>query len=194
VVEWVYQNAVELHVNRNHIAVSGDSAGGNLATTVSMLDRDLGTNMIKFQALIYPVVDLAHIENEEYTWSVDQYKINKHHDIIMKGFRMRDSSDFLANAYLMGQTEILHPYVSPLFADDLSGLPEALIITAEFDTLRPEAEAYTKKLQKFGVSSQLIQYNGMDHGFIDKIGLYPQAEDCMSEIVKGMKAACKLVD
>ncbi|MEH7484297.1 alpha/beta hydrolase [Neobacillus drentensis] len=189
VVKWVYQNAETLNVNRNQLVVSGDSAGGNLATACALKDRDLGTKMIKLQALIYPVVDLAHTENEVYEWSLSKYEINNHQDLILRGLKqMRGSSDFLLQVYLGGQTDSVHPYASPLFADDLSGLPETLIVTAEYDALRLEAEAYAKKLKRFDVKTKLIQYNGMDHAFFDKIGQYPQAEDCVDEIVKAMRS------
>lgn len=189
VVKWVHHHAEELNVNRHQIVVSGDSAGGNLATACALMDRDLGTDIIKLQALIYPVVDLAHCENDEYEWKLSEYEINNHHDLIHRGLQqMRGSSDLLLQVYLGGQTEFNHPYASPLFANDLSGLPETLIVTGEYDALRLEAEAYARKLKRFGVKTKLIQYNGMDHAFFDKLGQYPQAEDCVDEIVKAINS------
>lgn len=66
-------------------------------------------------------------------------------------------------------------------------MPETLIVAAQYDYLSVECEAYAKKLTRFGVGMKLIQYKGMDHAFIDKIGLYPQAEDCMKEIAKEIR-------
>ncbi|WP_202054889.1 alpha/beta hydrolase [Clostridium estertheticum] len=69
----------------------------------------------------------------------------------------------------------------------LSRMPETLIINAEYDFLRLEGEAYARKLIRSGVKTKMVRYNGVDHAFIDKIGQYPQAEDCMNEIAKGIK-------
>jgi acetyl esterase/lipase len=100
---------------------------------------------------------------------------------------MGGMSGLLEKLYLHSNAEVVDPYVSPLLAEDLSGLPETLIVTAEYDFLRLEDEAYARKLARSGVKTKLVQYNGMDHAFMDKIGLYPQAEDCMNEIAQGMK-------
>ncbi|WP_078549573.1 alpha/beta hydrolase [Litchfieldia alkalitelluris] len=188
-VTWVYEHAGELGVNRDQIAVCGDSAGGNLATVCALMDREKGKNMIKFQALIYPVVNLGKNSTEDFKWNLDQYVIEHHHEII-KGtvLALGEAGVLFNNLYLQGRAEISNPQVSPLFAENLSGMPETLMITAEYDYLRLEAEAYTRKLLRSGVKTKHIQYNGMDHAFIDKIGEYPQAEDCMNEIAKGLKA------
>ncbi|WP_232819444.1 alpha/beta hydrolase [Exiguobacterium sp. TNDT2] len=187
-LEWVYEHANELNVRQERIAVAGDSAGGNLATACCLLDRSNGTNMIRFQALIYPVVNLGSIPTDDYEWTLDRYEIKHHHDLI-RGVVMAlgDSENLLNQIYLQGKAELTDPLVSPLFADDVNGLPPALIITAEYDYLRLEGEAYARKLARDGVPTRLIQYRGMDHAFMDKLGDYPQAEDCMIEIANGMK-------
>lgn len=187
-LEWVHERADELGVSRDDIAVAGDSAGGNLATACCLLDRSNETNMIRFQALIYPVVNLGSIPTDDYEWALDRYEIKHHHDLI-RGVVMAlgDSEDLLNQIYLQGKAELTDPLVSPLFADDVNGLPPALIITAEYDYLRLEGEAYARKLARDGVPTRLIQYRGMDHAFMDKLGDYPQAEDCMIEIANGMK-------
>lgn len=187
-VRWVYENASLLNVNPQQIAVCGDSAGGNLATVCAMKDRELGMRMIKYQALIYPTVNMAGVVTEDYEWSIDQYTINNHRELITAGLTgMGDMTNMLDSIYLQGAEPATSAYVSPLLAENVSGLPTTLIITAEYDFLRLECEAYARKLQRAGVETQMIRYNGMDHAFMDKIGFYPQAEDCMAEVAMGIK-------
>lgn len=187
-VEWAYTQAEALHVDRNQIAVAGDSAGGNLATACCLMDRAQGTNWITFQALVYPVVNLGSIPTADYKWDIGQYEIEHNHELIQGVvMALADSDGLLNKVYLQGKVETTDPLVSPLFAEDVTGLPPALIITAEYDYLRPEGEAYARKLVRDGVKTRLIQYRGMDHAFMDKIGDYPQAEDCMTEIAKALK-------
>lgn len=187
-LEWVYEHANELNVRQDRIAVAGDSAGGNLATACRLLDRSKGLNRIHYQALVYPVVNLGSIPTDDYEWRLDDYEIKQHHDLI-RGVVMAlgDSDDLLNHVYLQGKAELTDPLVSPLFAEDVAGLPPALLITAEYDYLRLEGEAYARKLARAGVKTRLIQYRGMDHAFMDKLGDFPQAEDCMTEIANGMK-------
>ncbi|WP_233589706.1 alpha/beta hydrolase [Exiguobacterium sp. SH0S7] len=187
-VKWVYDQADELGVLRDNIAVAGDSAGGNLATGCCLLDRAQQTSMISFQALIYPVVNLGSVPTDDYAWDIAQYDIRHHHDLI-RGMvlALSDADSMFNNIYLQGATDVTHPLVSPLLADDLKNLPPTLIVTAEYDYLRLEGEAYARKLARDGVKTRLIQYRGIDHAFLDKIGDYPQAEDCMNEIANEMK-------
>jgi acetyl esterase/lipase len=192
-VKWVYKYGEKYNIDSTKIAVSGDSAGANFATVCAMMDRDLKTNMIKFQALIYPTVNMAAVDTEEYKWSLDQYNItDEHRKLIMAGLEgMKNSQPLVKKLYLQNNEDATHPYISPIFAESLKGMPETLIFTAEFDYLRLEAEAYGRKLAKFGVKTKIIQYKGMDHAFIDKLGIYPQAEDCINEIAKGIKSLFK---
>lgn len=184
-VRWVFENADELQVNRACIATAGDSAGGNLAAVCAMMDRDQDLGMIRYQVLIYPTVNMGAIETEDFKWSIDQYNIRNHHEFILPGINgMRD--DKISDIYLQGKTDITDPYVAPLLGD-LQGLPGALIIAAEYDYLRIENEAYARKLARSGVDVTLVLYNGTDHAFMDKLGLYPQAEDCLIEAAKGFK-------
>lgn len=187
-VQWVYKHAEEIQADPHKIAVSGDSAGGNLATVCALMDRDKGTNMIKYQALIYPTVNMADVEIEDFKWSLDQYDIRNHQEFIVPSVQgLGQMSEMILNMYLQNNAEPTNPYFSPLLAEDLRGMPETLIVVAEFDYLRLECEAYARKLTRAGVATKLIQYNGVDHAFIDKSGLYPQAEDCLHEIAKDIK-------
>src|SRR5699024_10524798 len=136
-VKWVYHNAVEIGVNHEQIVVTGDSAGGNFATVCSMKDRDLGTGIIKLQALIYPSVNMGEIQTEDFSWDIEEYTINKHYDLIqMSMMGLKDTLPLVKKAYLQNRENIRNPHISPLLAEDVSGMPETLIITAEFDKFR----------------------------------------------------------
>ncbi|WP_430487725.1 alpha/beta hydrolase [Priestia flexa] len=191
-VSWVHENAENLGINKEQLAVCGDSAGGNLAAVCSLLDSQQGTNRIKYQALIYPVVNPGRIDTEDHRWDINEYEVFHHHELI-KGviLALAGSSSMLNKLYLQG-ADVTDIRVSPLLADDLNGLPETLIINAEYDYLRLQAEAYARKLARSGVKTKMIQYKGMDHAFIDKIGDYPQAEDCINEIAKELKSAFRI--
>ncbi len=187
-VTWVYEHAEEIRVNPQQIAISGDSAGGNLSTVCALMDREKGTEMIKFQALIYPSVNMAGVQTEDFNWSLDQYEIRNYSELIIPMIKgLAESGELFFRLYLQSKAEITDPHVSPLLSDQLSNMPETLIATAEFDYLKVECEAYAAKLARSGVPTKLIQYNGTDHAFMDKIGLYPQAEDLINEIAKEVK-------
>jgi acetyl esterase len=181
-VTWAHTNARELDIDERCIAVAGDSAGGNLSAACAIMDRDRKTGMIALQALIYPTLDLVCRPREEYTWDLSEFNI-RHHRELIEGIiaAMRGDVELLHTVYLQGR-DAEDPLVSPLYVADASGLAPALILTAEYDALRLEAEAFARKLTRARVRTRLIRYNGMDHAFMDKIGLYPQAEDCIEEI------------
>ena len=190
--EWVYDNASELNILRDQIGVAGDSSGGNLATACCLMEQERGKARIRYQALVYPVVNLGSIPTDDFEWTLDAYDISNHHDLI-RGvvLALADADSFFNDLYLQGNADVTHPLVSPLFASDVSSLPPTLIVTAEYDYLRLEGEAYARKLARAGVPTRLIQYRGMDHAFMDKLGDYPQAEDCMNEIAKELKELTK---
>jgi acetyl esterase len=195
-VSWVHGHASEIGGHAGQIAVAGDSAGGNMSAVCALMDRDLGTGMIKYQALVYPTVNMAGMETEDFKWGIGEYEVNRNHELVRGvilalngGKEARDSgeeSGGLHSLYLQGNERMTAPYVSPLLTD-LQGLPPTLLIEAEYDYLRLEGEAYARKLIRSGVPARMIRYNGMDHAFMDKIGLYPQAEDCMKEIALGVR-------
>ena len=188
VLMYVYNNPGEFNIDKNKIAISGDSAGGNIATVCSIRDRNLKTNMIKYVALLYPVVTLSDKEDSYYSWDIDKYDIRSDNKLMERTIRsLENTMDIIKKLYLQGKVSEDNVEVSPLLSN-LRGLPETLVITAEYDFLRVQGEAYLKKLMDSGVKAKGIRYKGMDHAFIDKCGYYPQAEDCINEIVKDMNA------
>jgi len=138
--------------------------------------------MIALQALVYPTVDLVCKPSEDYVWDLSEYNIRHHRELIEATIMaLRADAGLLHMVYLRG-TDPADPLVSPLYVPDATGLPPTLILTAEYDALRLEAEGFARKLRRASVRTRVIRYRGMDHAFVDKIGLYPQAEDCMEEI------------
>lgn len=180
-LEWVYANAAELNVLRDQIAVAGDSAGGNLATACCLMEQERGEGRICYQALVYPVVNLGSIPTDDFKWALDAYDISHHHDLI-RGvvLALADSDSLLNDLYLQGEVDVTHPLVSPLFADDVSGLPPTLIVTAEYDYLRLEGEAYARKLARAGVPTRLIQYRGGPclHGQVGRLSTGRRLYEC----------------
>ncbi len=154
VTKWLVENASTEGVNSNRVAVGGDSAGGNLATVVCLMARDRGEPSLVYQLLIYPITN--------YTFTTQSYKKFEN------GYYLTtEDMKWFWNHYLSEQTHGSNPYASPLAAKNLSGLPPALVITAGFDPLRDEGEAYAARLKEAGVSTRIIRYDSMIHGFLD---------------------------
>ena len=149
---WIVAHAVELGVDAGRLAVGGDSAGGNLAAVVALLARDHGGPAIALQALLYPVTDVG-AETQSYR-------------DFSEGFLLtRETMRWFCDQYLNGEAEAVDWRVSPLRAPSLAGLPPALIVTAGFDPLRDEGDAYAVALRRAGVRVDSICYGGMIHGF-----------------------------
>lgn len=173
---WVAQNAVALGADPNRIAVGGDSAGGNLAAVVAMMARDRGAPFIKFQLLVNPVT--------HYAFDTDSYRDNG------EGFGLTaDTMRWFWGHYLANEQDGRHPYASPILAADLSGLPPTLMLTAEFDPLRDEGEAYAEKLRAAGVPVEMKRYEGMVHGFILQTGAYDQGRKAVEHAVSALRKA-----
>jgi len=150
---WIVAHAGELGIDAARIAVGGDSAGGNLAAVVALLARDAGAPRIGLQILTYPVTDLVS-ESQSYTDLADGYMLT------------RDSMRWFRAQYLAKEADAADWRVSPLRAPSLAGLPPALVITAGYDPLRDEGEAYARRLREAGVSVDAVCFGGMIHGFV----------------------------
>ena len=153
--KWVSENGQTINVNSSHLAVVGDSVGGNMAAAVSLLAKDRGGPKIKYQVLFYPVTD-ANFDTPSYTAYQDGY------------FLTREAMKWFWDNYTSNQTNRKEPTVSPLQAsiEQLRGLPPALIINGEFDVLRDEGEAYAHKLIEAGVPVTGLRYHGTIHDFV----------------------------
>lgn len=187
VVKWAHEHSEELGINRDQIGVSGDSAGGNMAAVCAIKDAVENRKYIAFQALIYPTVNLAALPSEEYRWNIAEYDVRSHFPYIYPAVMALGCEPEGVGTMYLGEDyrkKAKDPYVSPLFAEDVSKLAPALIVNAEYDYLRLEGEAYGRKLARAGVPVRMVRYPGMDHAFMDKIGEYPQAEDMMRLIAE----------
>jgi acetyl esterase len=157
---WVAQNATRLGLDANRLAVCGDSAGGNLATVVAMMARDRQGPHIVYQLLIYPVTDAV-------TDTVGAFPSRVENS---KGYLLTSAAmDWFFGHYFAAQSDAENVYASPL-RGNLSGLPPATVITAGFDPLRDEGNAYALALRQAGVAVEHLPNPTMIHGFMWLMG------------------------
>jgi acetyl esterase len=172
---WVRDHSSELGVDASRIAVGGDSAGGNLAAVVSQ-DTKNDDVPICFQLLIYPVTDLRCASAS--------------HESFADGFFLtRQAMLWFRGHYLADESAIEDPRVSPLLAEDLSGLPPAFVATAGFDPLRDEGRAYAEKLGAAGVSVSYRCYEGTIHGCLSLSGVIPPGRAMLDDCVGALRGA-----
>lgn len=175
-LEWAFANTSALDIDGSRIAVAGDSAGGNLSAVVAQRARDTGGPAICFQALIYPVAD-ADLDN-------GSYQANG-----TGNFLELATMQYFFASYCRGGTDPLIPAVSPLRAASLASLPPALVITAEFDPLRDEGNAYAQGLAAAGVAVEHQEYPGMIHGFIMMPALIDDGREGFAHVVRALRNA-----
>ncbi len=152
------------------VAIIGDSAGGNIAAALCLLNRDNDRHDIRQQILVYPCLD-GLLESRSIVNGTPGFSAN---DIS----RMFD--------LYRGSTARTDPLISPLHGEDLSGLPPALIITADCDPLRDDGPRYASRLQAAGVQARHINYPGMPHGFLTMPKLCRHASLAVLTIVKSL--------
>ena len=173
-LQWAQKNAGTFNGNAQKIAVAGDSAGGNLAAVVSQLSRDQGPTLVA-QVLLYPVTDVSKMDTESYNNFAKGFFLEKK---FMEQFR---------KYYVTRKEDWSNPKISPLLAENLKGLPPALVITNEFDPLLDEGEAYAEKMKQAGTPVTLTRYKGMIHGFVSLGLLFPQAGQAIDEMAGFLK-------
>lgn len=173
---WVARHAANINGDAQRIAVGGDSAGGNLAAAVALTARDRGTPSLAYQLLIYPVTD--------YAFDTGSYQENG-----QGYFLTKDMMVWFWQHYLRHEDDGLNPQAAPLRAQHLYGLPSTLVLTAEFDPLRDEGEAYAERLQAAGVPVVYRCYQGMIHGFLGLTSMLDTAAQVMVETAATLRAA-----
>jgi len=174
--KWVSENAASLNADPNRIAVGGDSAGGNLAAAVSLMARDRGGPSVGFQLLVYPVTD-RNFSTISYRENGEDYSLT------------RDGMIWFWDHYLAKDSDADNPYASPLRAQRLKDLPPALVITAEYDPLRDEGEAYAHRLRNAGIPASSSRYDGMIHGFFGMSAAVDKGKQAIEEASAALQAA-----
>ncbi len=173
---WVAEKGAEIGVDGSRVAVGGDSAGGNLAAVVALMARDRRGPALRHQLLIYPVAN--------HDFATASYEENK------QGYLLsREMMRWFWNHYLERAEEGANPYASPLRAANLAGLPPAHVITAEFDPLRDEGEALAARLQRDGVATTHVRYDGMIHGFFSMTEAIDAAKRAVAEAAAAVRAS-----
>ena len=168
VAEALYRDKLIPGVRKDQITLIGDSAGGNLAAAVSLMARDEGEFLPRRQILIYPATNSDYSENSIFP----SVRENGNGYILTAG-RMRDYIQY----YARNEEDKKNPYFAPVLEKDLSGQPDTLIITAEFDPLRDEGEVYGHRLEKAGNKVEIHRIKDALHGFFSLgIKFYPVQE------------------
>ena len=170
---WTLEHAKEFNGDPARVAVGGESAGGNLATVVSMMARDKKVALPVHQLLVYPVVD-ANMETPSYKKNADAKPLNKP---IMAWFFKHYAGD------------PANPYALPIKATSLKGLPPATIIAAEIDPLLSEGKTYADRLKKDGVAVSYKEYKGVTHEFFGMGAVVPKAKEAEQFAADALKKA-----
>jgi acetyl esterase len=177
---WAIQNGAELGTRPGVVAVGGDSAGGNLATVISRWARDDGVPPA-MQLLLYPVTD--------------QRSTTRSRVLFDRGFFLTGhDTDWCSRLYLGNSgLEVTDPLVSPVLADDLAGLPPALVVTAGFDPLRDEGEDYAMAMRDAGVRVDLRRMSSLVHAFCNFAPIGGGSAVAMAEIASALRAHLRYV-
>lgn len=179
VMEYIEENNFLYGIDKNKIGIVGESAGANLSTIVANENSN-----IKFQGLVYPVVTFVE-KNPFFNWDIDLYE-NPYKEEKIYNFinSLRNCEDLVQRLYIQRELDPRREDLSPIFNKNLSKAKKTLIAVSEYDYLRVQGEAYGKLIHKAGVETKIIRYEGVNHAFLDNLGIYPQAEDTINEIVK----------
>ncbi len=173
-LEWVGEHLIDIAGQEVPLMVVGDSAGGNLSAVMAIRARDRNGPSIALQVLIYPATD-ADFDRPSYT--------DPNNALLLT----REGVIWFWDHYIPESSRRTEPDASPLHTENLSGLPPALIMTAEHDVLRDEGEAYAARLQEVDVPTDLKRYAGQMHGFFTLLML-PGSELGFQQVVKAVKA------
>ena len=192
----VYDHAEEYGIDKNKIAIGGDSAGGNMTAVVSLMDRDRKTHMVALQVPMYAAVTFKGSATPGYHFSISEYEFDPSQEAVLNPrvaiSRPKDEDHddeiMMGNMYFDDpEKQCLETYASPLMEKDFTGMPRCLSVACEYDGLRIQDELYAKRLGEAGVKVKSIRYRGVSHAFIDRLGFVPQAEDLCIEIADAMK-------
>jgi len=176
-LSWVHENADELGLDHQRLAIGGDSAGATLATVAARLAKERRGPPIALQLLAYPITDFRSLDTDSYREFAEGYLLT------------RASMAWFRDLYLPDPAQQADPRASPLAAENLIGLPPALVITAECDVLRDEAEAYARRLVQAGVRTELERYPGLIHGFLSRYALFDDGRVAIARCCEALRRA-----
>ncbi len=173
---WASTNAASFGGDANRLAVTGGSAGGNLATVVALMARDRNGPRIVQQTLVYPAI-APDFTTESYEENAEGY------------FLERQTMKWYWDHYLRDERDAKDPYAVPIRAETLAGLPAALVITAEYDPLRDEGETYAAALSAAGVPTTCTRYDGVAHLFYQAPTQIDKGMDAIHETTAALRTA-----
>lgn len=174
VVRHVIEHAGDLQIDPERITISGDSAGGNLATATCLRLRDEEGPRPARQLLVYPVIDSA-CDSDSYREFSEGYGLTA------------ETMRWFWRQYLPDEASSRDGRASPAHAEELSGLPPAIVLTAEYDVLRDEGERYAERLRAAGVEVVSRRVNGAIHGFFHLAGAFSQGAEAIDEVADLLK-------
>lgn len=168
--QWAAANGPLIGADPARLGVSGDSAGGGIAASVALMARDRGGPALDLQVLIYPMADLSDFPYPSRVDNAEGYLLTSR------------ALGWFATQFLDKADDIANPYVSPASATDLAGLPRAVVVTAGYDPLRDEGNAYAARLSAAGVPVLHLENPSMIHGFIWMAGVVDHARVVFDQI------------
>ena len=185
-IDWLEENAQRLNIDPEKMAIMGESAGGALAINACLKDEK---RRMKLAVSVYGVMDLSKAEDTPYHWDYSLYQMaEEQKDYIMNRlYRFKELNDSMNDLYLQNGESTLDGEISPLFSEHIDRLPKVLMIEAEFDYFKICNEKFVKKLEEENKDVDVILYEGLDHGFFDRIGNLPQTKDSIDEIARYVK-------
>ena len=179
VVRWVAENGGDLEWDGSTLALAGDSSGGTFVAAVAATAHDEGFDRITHQVLFYPSLDLD--------FDIDRYASLREN---AEGYGVETAGLKPFNAfYFDSGADPADPLVSPIKREDLTGLPPALIVTAEFDPMRDEGELYGARLNEAGVDATVSRHAGANHGFVQNFSWIPEYQRVFEETAKFLQSA-----
>jgi acetyl esterase len=181
VLQSVAKHAVEFGGDGGRLAVAGDSAGGNLAAVCALLARDAGGPDLALQVLVYPATDCD--------FDTESYRANGRGMVLTE-----DDMRWFWDCYARGGADPGDWRLSPLRAPSVEGVAPAVVITAEYDPLRDEGEAYAKRMQGAGVAVELRRYDAMIHAFFGLSEAFDASRDAMSLVGTALRRAFGTLD
>jgi acetyl esterase len=173
---WTSKHASTFGGDGSRLAVMGDSAGGNLSAVCALQARDAGGPELALQVLVYPVTD-CDLTTSSYRENRDGYLLTE------------DEMRWFFHCYTRGDIDPTDWRISPLRVPDVAGVAPALVLTAQYDPLRDEGEAYARRLTEAGVTVQIHRYAGMVHAFFGLSAAFDASRDAIDRAGTALRRA-----